>query len=374
MLLDENGQPLEDTSRRERARRRLAGAWKRIVVFAGAIAVIAALLTNMNSIAGLFGVEREPRKPPVPPNAAPTVVATPTPVRVSAAASALTPEYMRLFGAVEVPGLMELFRPNLRLRRSTELSPDGRPAYEDTASMLAINQDLYEFWRGFKYPKARPTAGGLWTTFVNDSNIDVGLNAYYSALSPTKDDAISFALLPDAVGEGNLTEETAAALHLTMKKAWEDEVPGTADEDIGYLFLVLQNTSGEILRDVDMTWIEYTNPLRRRDFGAGGDSVLGTLSWPEPRVRALTDARIDSMAGKRSTRSIASIAPGDSFIWLLAVYRAKRNGLPEFYITNVYTPVETTYTVGGSRVTAAVRAPYLERAERVLVPYGWVGQ
>lgn len=378
MLVDQKGQQLESTSRWVRFKKRAAGAWKRLVVLAGGMTIIALLLANVSGIAKLFGIPwGEPS--PVPQEQTGSTQAGTTAlkqVRVPANASALTPDYMRLFGAMEVPLLMTLLQegPDLHFQPMPERSTEVRPAYGDTASGVAVDEKMYEFWRDFKYRKARPTAGGLWQMVMNDS-AGFGLNMYYSALMPTKEDAISFAVsYPDESGNGTLIEETAAALRLSVEDSWRDHPPGTRDEDVAYLFLVLKNTSGETLRDVDMTSFEYANRLRRRDFYADGYSVLGTLSWPDPRATALTDAAIKGMTGRRSIRSIASIAPDETFIWLLAVYHAKQNGLPEFYLTSVFVPVETTYTIRGSRVTAPVRPPYRERAERILVPYGWLGQ
>ena len=58
----------------------------------------------------------------------------------------------------------------------------------------------------------------------------------------------------------------------------------------------------------------------------------------------------------------------------LSAYKANSNGFPDFYLTDVTTPVQVSANLNGGIVKQMIRKPYLDKAAKVAVPNGWFHQ
>lgn len=290
------------------------------------------------------------------------------------------PNYMRLFGAIEVPLLMEMFEKRPNFIKLPQLSSEGIPSlgikgqsyYKLTEeSTYIISSDLRHFWEEqWRYKNARPLRNRLWEHFCGSQ--DAGINAFYNALEPVPDDMISFSMHTQIDEDGQRAAELASKLNVDWKEGWYDNPPGTTSDKVAFLFLILENASDHLVTDINIYCREFENPIKTRKYSNLDDLSEG--GWLSPSGTALTDVKILNLEGKSSVLRVASMAPREAYIWLLAVYKADSNGLPLFYITNVQIPDSISAVISGAKKEQSIRRPYLLHAARIAVPNGWFGQ
>jgi hypothetical protein len=285
-------------------------------------------------------------------------------------ATLLTPDYMRLFGAIEVPLFMDLFGRNLHFQVNPRFG-DNFYSFDRTSDNV-VSGKLRDFWlKEWKYSGAHPLQTRLWKQIQGDYN--AGVSLYFTSLAPTKADAITFARTIDE-GSGEFVGAALDSLHVSFDSA-RDQYSETGSGQIGFLFLILSNTTKQTLVDIEISFYEYPNKLKIKDWIWADSSNLFKLNWPDPRLLALTDTGIQETADPiESSVKIASASLGESFIWLISIYRADTDGLPLFYLTDVQIPREIYGLINGTKRRQHLRKPYLLQAARVIVPYGWFGQ
>lgn len=158
--------------------------------------------------------------------------------------------------------------------------------------------------------------------------------------------------------------------HISLTEDSDVAETGLRSDDIGYLFVILTNTSDTEMFDLDFQFDLYTNPYK-----LGKINFNKFLSKPVADKVALTDEQIT--AGKNLSAQnikLASLKPGKSFIWLLCIYKKKLNGMPGVYMTDVTVPKKLVYRQSAQPYLDTIRAPYGEKAARLKVPAGWYSQ
>lgn len=290
--------------------------------------------------------------------------------------------YMRLFGAGGVPCLMEIIESKTGIAKTTDY-----PVYhiKGKKNSSYVSNELAEFWiNKWEYKEAVPVKTKLWEKFCG--NIQSGFDIYWTSLSSKTEDAIAYAsFIGNEVGgwDGDLPLKLREEMERFVDSANKDrrysskyvdffsgEELGVQSNDIGYLFLILTNTTESEISDINVLVKEFYNRLKieKKNY-----SIFKTRS--NPKVHALTD---DSIRVTKNyvadTLMIASLKPQKSIIWFLGAYKKNENSLPDFYLTNVVMPQKIIYRAGPEIYYDTVRQPYGIKAARLYVPNGWYNQ
>lgn len=276
--------------------------------------------------------------------------------------------YMRLFGAVETPLLMRLFESPAQ--EVIQMGDEGPTDFYIIGTKGPIlHKNLFDFWtKRWQYKDAIPLKTPLWTECSGSRSM--ASDIYWTALSPSVEDLMSYCNHSDINEDGNLPNTARELLNLNYSDEEIYSMKGTQSSDVGFLFVILTNKSKLDLHELDLNYNYVTNALQ---FIHGGGLKDG-LTKKDPHEIALTDESILTKPKDIKTLKIASLATNASLHWLLAVYRKKNNGLADFYMGDLSVPTSLSFAVEGERIEQVVRQPYGEIAGRMHVPSGWFGQ
>ncbi|HMJ70347.1 MAG TPA: hypothetical protein VK508_15690 [Cyclobacteriaceae bacterium] len=276
--------------------------------------------------------------------------------------------YMRLFGAVETPLLMSLFE-----SPAQEVMPMGDNGPTDFYIIgtkgPTLHKNLFDFWtKRWQYKDAIPLKTELWTKCSGSRSM--ANDIYWTALSPTVEDLMSYCSHSDINEDGNLPNTARELLNLKYSDEELYALQGTQSSDVGFLFVILTNQGKSDVHELHLNYNFVTNALQ---FIQGG-SLRDNMSKKEPREVALNDGLISERPKDMRTLKIASLASNTSLLWLLCIYRKKKNGLPDFYLGDVTIPTGLSCELEGERIDQTIRQPYGELAARMHVPSGWFNQ
>jgi hypothetical protein len=289
--------------------------------------------------------------------------------------------YIRLFGAMEVPYMMSIFNyPTRTLVKTNDgYFLKGHPGFY-------VSDQLAKFWKTkWEYKDALPFRSELWEQFINN-NLEISRDLYWSALEPTLSDMVAYGMA--ITDDLNVEHRVADAIlpdikpHFKSKpSSWDaqgdpdvnpdnlDLDSGLATEDVGFLFVILSNTSSTELSDIDFHYEEYIN-----SFKPVKEDLNHWKRKPNPDLLGLKDTALNRAEQKSDMLKLASLKPGASVIWLLCIYKKKPNGLPRTYLTNVFVPSRVTFTNNGLICQDSLRKPFGLQAARVAIPFGWQSQ
>lgn len=124
------------------------------------------------------------------------------------------------------------------------------------------------------------------------------------------------------------------------------------ESDVGFLFLVLQNNTKYTFYEIEFTYNDITN------------------SDPTQARRE----NLKNLLQKEETKQAAILRAGESFIWLLNVYKTNRDGFPEYYLSDIQIPKAIKYRCNNKIFVQKIREPYREKAIRVALPAIWIYQ
>jgi hypothetical protein len=274
--------------------------------------------------------------------------------------------YMRLFGAVEVPLLMTLMEAKERLIAAKKLGPGF---FRLEGNGQAIGGPLIDFWiNEWEFKAAQPITAGLWSKYAGSQRM--GITLYRTALRGGVGDLLAYASHPDVNQQGDLPNQLNQDLDLGLSDEAIYNITGTQSNDVGFLFLILSNSSNQRITDITLYFDEFKNPLLLQEAG----SFKEIIQKPDPANFALRETELDKAPHTKAVLKLASMGPTDSLIWLLSVYRKDADGLPDFYLTDVIRPSQVTFFNNGSEASEVIRAPYGLDAARIPVPSGWFHQ
>ncbi|MEO4005607.1 hypothetical protein [Flavobacterium sp. CAU 1735] len=293
---------------------------------------------------------------------------------------AIKVNYMRLFGAIEVPLLLKIMENDADLGR-LKGDPSYGPRYNNEGDSIGrysfyklknvgipISYELANFWKNkWDYKDATVLKTKLWSQY--SGNLDNGKKLYWSALAPTIEDVMTYCKHPDIDEYGHYPYDMAEKMGLNVSIEEIDKMKGTESSDIGFLFGIFTNTSNSEIFDVELAFHEYIN-----SFKIESERIEQYRFKTDPYKKALLDAGIEMVNPESHVLKIASLKPNKSVIWLLSLYKKKENGLPLFYLSNVTRPISVTYNLEQQKCKDSIRSPYGEMAARLEVPSGWFGQ
>jgi len=163
-----------------------------------------------------------------------------------------------------------------------------------------------------------------------------------------------------------------------------EEIVNGISQRVGFFFLVIKNTSPGTLKNLELR--EKTSTLPNvfttvydpyRD--GGSDSYVRPLDISQSFQELLrTPPVVQNSLDKASTNSliVPRLEPGDSILWLLAIYQKDKDGFPRAYVGDVIEPISCTYTTesDGTLHEVPIRQPLMHKAAKILLPLGWHSQ
>ena len=140
----------------------------------------------------------------------------------------------------------------------------------------------------------------------------------------------------------------------------EEYFKGIDENKIGFLFLVLENNSNDVFYLIEPSF--YNIPNKR---------------WKNLNETALNDNEISNKINNNQIEEIADYKvsfrrPGEALIWLLSVYVANSDGMPDYYLTDVQRPIKIKFTAKGKPIEQEIREPFGLSAARLPLPTDWI--
>lgn len=288
--------------------------------------------------------------------------------------------YMRLFGAYQVPWVIQsLYVSNAESDES--ILP--------ISSVLGENEPLYKFWESWEYAKSKPLKTKLWEEYLRLDSFDllcIAINDDKKALDYLS--IIDFhrqniGEVGEADFEGVLKKEfsevavRAKALPFTNEKYMRmHKYIEKQSQNIGFLFLIIENTTDKIFEDVTINYKDYSNKNKaHRDnniqYGCSYDKI-DTSKFPSASE---AEAALLGEANEKH-KTLYQLKPKDSIMLILEIYIKDKQGYPQKYISDITKPISLTYREATSNTKTAldIRGPLRDQAAQILVPLGWYGQ
>jgi pimeloyl-ACP methyl ester carboxylesterase len=291
-------------------------------------------------------------------------------------------QYVRLFGALEVPLLMKEL-PSSGFKKSG-FGAGYRVPRGDHSRNNDVQVGLANFIDRAPFRDARPLVTPMWKDLAGD---DVAtMNVALRASSANRDERICF-LVDSFIDGGSL--ETARSFGKALPRNWRKRCPEIvkeADRRVGYTFLLFENRSKEAIQNVTFKIrTSYPNNPVLKEFRnesdiekqielalkmVNGDPVSGLVE----RYNVAANVEAALLNADQSELRLSKIDPGEKLIAILDVYISDPMQLPATYLYGIYKFDEMTFQIGSDRRTISIRPPYREKAARVFVPYGWFNQ
>jgi hypothetical protein len=247
-----------------------------------------------------------------------------------------------------------------------------------------VRTKLARFALQLPFSDARPLLTPLWTDIVGKET--AAINILWRASSGSRVDRACFFMEPLVDGgSGN----TADLLGKWLPRNWEkhcEQVQNIFDQRVGFTFLILENKAERAVEDVSLFFREtYSDNPLKADFNlkwtakayqqAITDVPTGdVLENLTARYSAASSAEDELKKRPLQEMKISVLKPGEKRIVLLNIYFASERNLPAGYLYGLYAFETAQYTSAGDSFVMKIRAPYLEKAARVAVPYGWFNQ
>lgn len=298
--------------------------------------------------------------------------------------TALSINYMRLFGAYQVPWLMNT------IYQVKHGAYKGKPSMVPIEGNLSADEPLYRFWKSWQYSRSMPLKTSLWDDFSRDAPISL-----LCAACENKQMAMDYLTIADFWannGPGSepheLQEMVRKYIPAPAKRAGvtvlSDENVGkmyatvaNVSHNVGFLFLIIENVSDGYVSDIKLNYKESVYnaviKIERRDkmYGCQGFELdFGRLATPAMLSNELQNTRTENQ------KTFYGLKKGDSVLWLLAVYLKDDKGFPKRFLSHVIKPTRITYRepISQQLVSLRVRDPLGEKAATIAVPFGWHGQ
>lgn len=128
--------------------------------------------------------------------------------------------------------------------------------------------------------------------------------------------------------------------------------------NIGYLILIIENTSKCVLNDVVFKYNYYPQKFNS--------------------YKDINDTNLFSMMDTNIiySKTIPYLKPEQKLIWLVSIYEIDNKGYPKKYISSIIHPCSISYRIKGKKlnISESIRLPLKDYAQKVFMPYGWYCQ
>jgi hypothetical protein len=295
----------------------------------------------------------------------------------------LSVQYVRLFGAAEVPLLMTLFGQPKMLPSSafgqrfrTVLSPDGEE--------IPVGKNLVQFFNRYSFRNARPLLTKIWTDVARNEASPAAI--YWLATAGSKRERICYFATLEADESGYELGQLIEEKLIPNEKSCKSTIR-TFGRRIGFTFIVIQNDGARPIDDVKVHYRQsYSSKEILREepedlskyLATGQLELLPDSDAPGSNLVAIYGeaSEAETMLKRSPTDWLyaARLEPKEKLIALLNIYVADGANLPAAYLSGIYEFDTIDYSIEGMSRSMKVRAPALRRAARVMVPYGWASQ
>jgi len=126
--------------------------------------------------------------------------------------------------------------------------------------------------------------------------------------------------------------------------------------NIGFLILILQNTSKKALHDIKFEYTEY---------------LINSIGEHFPSSQHVEN---ELKKSEELVKFHPLLNPDQKLLLLLSVYFKDNKGYPKAYIASVMRPFRISYNIDGSDRKLEIRLPKKEEAMKRIVPLGWADQ
>ena len=297
--------------------------------------------------------------------------------------SALSFQYARLFGALEIPLLMELL-PDLGFKRS----PLGGGGYVTPRNpKLAgadIRKELATYVSKLPFSSASPLIFPIWKDVAGSEAAATSIA--WRATAGNREERACLLMEPLVDGGSQANAERLGAL---LPKNWQYVCPRRQevfDRRVGFTFLIIENVGKAPLRQLSLNYrenysenkveIELHDRMSIEKLKPAIRSTPNNSTDENLLNRFGTSVLIENLVLSRPIQQkyLEILQPGEKLILLLNIYFANDAQLPAGYLYGIYMFESIDYRLANETYNVNVRAPYQDKAARQLVPYGWFNQ
>jgi pimeloyl-ACP methyl ester carboxylesterase len=299
-------------------------------------------------------------------------------------------QYARLFGAIEIPLLMK-FIPAPGFQKS-EMRGYSSPKGKKYKDFDDVRPELARFAQDLPFKDARPLLTKLWTDVAG--NEDAAINIFWRASSAGRNERACFYMEP-LIDEIVLNEGLVGSF---LPRDWEKSCPKIQkefDNRIGFTFLIIENDSAEKIDDISLfyretysdnqvtkefsdKWLAPQRPRleREKKIRSTITEISNASAFENLTARYSTAQALEAAVRMRPLKELkmSEMKSGEKRIVALNVYFADERNLPAGYLYGIYHFEKAEYSTSSGRHALPIRQPYLEKAARVAVPYGWFNQ
>jgi len=304
--------------------------------------------------------------------------------------------YMRLFGALEAPIIMRLITgksdgyeligdviSSSSIDESTGEKIEG--IAESGYTLGHIDKPIVDFWKNkWEYSKILPLNTSLWKSIIDDPYND--MNLFWTA-SITDESGFVFNERRNAwcVIDDLFPWEVPSHIEewIINSDSGKNLCNKEVSQDIGFLYLILENFSENRLDDIELF---YKNlPNESAELLRMPDNYHYEKSFEEGIVKITRTEYIENIGlAKEKEEALLSteeqklflpkMLPNQSFIWILSVYFKDEKGYPKSYLSDITKPLKVKYKINGKEYTEIIREPGKDKSIKINLPFGWYGQ
>jgi hypothetical protein len=303
--------------------------------------------------------------------------------------------YMRLFGAFQTPMLMRLISGGKSGFISNSSKTNHSLLYDDESKNDCdycqgyMSPNIIDFWeKKWEYSDILPLNTTLWQKATTQSE-EYGKDLFWTTSitdrtqndsSPTKN---AWCWL-DTLSPMSINDEQVYQL-VFNEETGESKCNSNPNEEIGFLFIILENFSKNRLDDIELVYKHLPNtsnmPLK-------SPSINEDMSV-EDFERSIMDISREELIGKIGNAEIKEnelrrteekslflpkMLPNQSVIWILSIYIKDKSGYPVAYLSDITQPVKIRYKVEDKILEESIRQPYKDKAMKINLPWGWYNQ
>lgn len=282
--------------------------------------------------------------------------------------------YMRLFGAIEVPFLMELIGTEPDFVSFDDSDSVPYYAIRNRGLVGVAMRPIVNFWKKrWRYSKARPLLSPLWQDLAGSK--EEGKRLYWRALNGSKLDIVGYASHQTVDEDGENWSRVATSQNLKISHEALVQSAFTRSTDVGFLFAVFEHAGDFPANNVMLNIKCWDNPLVRDSRFLNPSPHIKRRKPLSAKKSALTPSMLKDRKPRDISLQIAKSNPGDTYIALLQVYRSDQDRLPAYYLADCFAAESWSWDdEHGFRNTQLIRPPYGKSAARVAIPNGWFGQ
>ena len=295
--------------------------------------------------------------------------------------------YMRLFGALEAPIVMRLItgtQEGYNLNEANVLMDTTYSSDFDCSYCGGhIDQSIIDFWRNkWEYSNILPLNTDLWKKIIeNYYELDLFWTASITNEEPYHFHTRNAWCFVNSIFPWNVREHTRE--WILQSDSGRNLCNDKVSQDIGFLYLILENFSEHRLDDLNLYFNHYSNNEAEiyHYAGNGGDEeefekgiIDITRTDYISRIGAAKEKEILLEQSEEKKLFFPKLQPEQSIIWILGVYIKDEKGYPKAYLSDITKPTKISYMINGQEFQESIRQPAKEMAIKVTLPFGWYGQ